>query len=223
MKFNLQPKKPSKASEKKIPGFDFSTYLKVFSVLFVLFFSYTSQAQNVSVNFKDAPLETVLKEVAKQGNYEVFYTQKLLKDAKPVTINVKNASLKETLNQIFGNQNLKYTLANQTIVVTAGIEKAEKLGNGLIDIRGKVLNSKNEPFPGVNVYVPGTNKNSITDFDGSFSFDNVPADGIVECSGLTIEKKSFSISGRTELTLVVEDKVSAMKEVVVTGYQTIER
>ncbi|MEP6805252.1 MAG: SusC/RagA family TonB-linked outer membrane protein [Flavobacterium sp.] len=223
MKFNLQPKKPFKTPEKKVPGFDFFTYLKIFSVLFVLFFSYTSQAQNVSVNFKAAPLETVLKEVAKQGNYEVFYTQKLLKEAKPVTINVKNASLKETLNQIFGNQNLKYTLANQTIVVTAGIQKAEKLGNGLIDIHGKVLNSKNEPFPGVNVYVSGTNKNSITDFDGSFSFDNVSADGIVECSGLTIEKKSFLISGRTELTLVVEDKVSAMKEVVVTGYQTIER
>lgn len=223
MKFNLQPKKPSKASGKKIPELNFSTYLKVFSVLFVLFFSYTSQAQNVSVNFKDAPLETVLKEVAKQANYEVFYTQKLLKEAKPVTINVKNASLKETLNQIFGTQNLKYTLTNQTIVLTAGKEKADNLGNGLIDIRGKVLNSKNEPFPGVNVYVSGTNKNSITDFDGSFSFDNVPADGIVECSGLTIEKKSFSISGRTQLTLIVEDKISTMKEVVVTGYQTIER
>ncbi|MBE8724375.1 SusC/RagA family TonB-linked outer membrane protein [Flavobacterium hungaricum] len=217
MKLNLQPKKPYK---KKISKFSFSNPLWLFSLLLLLC-SFSGQAQSITINFKNAPLETVLKEVAKQSNQEVLYTQKLLKDSKPVTISVKNASLQETLNQIFKNQNLKYTLTNQTIVVTAS--KTESLGNVLINIRGKVLNNKNEPFPGVNVYVSGTNKNAITDFDGSFSFDNVPQDAIIECSGLTIEKKSFGINRRTELTLIVEDKISTMKEVVITGYQTIAR
>ncbi|TDX12775.1 SusC/RagA family TonB-linked outer membrane protein [Flavobacterium sp. S87F.05.LMB.W.Kidney.N] len=223
MKLNLQPKKPYKKSGKNIPRFNFSTCLKIFGALIMLLCSYSGKAQNITINFKDAPLETVLKEVAKQSNYEVFYTQKLLKDSNPVTINVKNSSLKETLNRIFSSQNLKYSLTNQTIVVTAGKEKTENLGNGSIDVRGKVLNNKNEPFPGVTVTLVGTNRNSITDFDGSFTFDNVPENGILECSGLTIEKKSFGISGKTQLTLVVEDKVAAMKEVVITGFQTIAR
>ncbi|MEN2401735.1 SusC/RagA family TonB-linked outer membrane protein [Flavobacterium sp. MC2016-06] len=221
MKFNLQPKKPYKKLGKKISGFNFSSNLWVFSVLFMLFCSYTSQAQNITINFKDVPLEKALKEVAKQANYEVFYTQKLLKDSKPVTINVKNSTLKETLNLIFNDQNLKYTITNQTIVVTAA--KEENLGNGLIDIKGKVLNNKNQPFPGVSVYIAGTNRHSVTDFDGSFSFEKVASDAIIECSGLTIEKKSFSIGGRTQLTLIVEDKVSIMGEIVVTGYQTVAR
>lgn len=221
MKFNLQPKKPYKKTRKKSSSF--STYLCGLSVILVLLCSYKGQAQNISINFKGAPLETVLKEVAKQANYEVFYTQKLLKDSKPVTINVKNSNVKETLNQIFNSQNLKYTITNQTIVVTAVKERAENLGNALIDIRGKVLNNKNEPFPGVTVALSGTNRASITDFDGSFAFDNVPENGILECSGLTIEKKSFGITGRTELMLIVEDKVAAMKEVVITGYQTLTR
>ncbi|WP_119792284.1 SusC/RagA family TonB-linked outer membrane protein [Flavobacterium anhuiense] len=220
MKLNLQPKKPYKKLKKKIPKVSF---LALLSLLFTLFCSYKSQAQTITVNFKDASLETVLKEVAKQANYEVFYTQKLLKDAKPVTINVKNSSLKETLNRIFSGQNLKFNLANQTIVVTGSKDKAENLGNELIDIRGKVLNNKNEPFPGVTVTVSGTNRVSITDFDGSFSFDKVSSSAVLECSGLTIENKSFGIAGRTELTLIVEDKVAAMKEVVVTGFQTIAR
>ncbi|MTH17635.1 SusC/RagA family TonB-linked outer membrane protein [Flavobacterium sp. LC2016-01] len=224
MKFNLQPKKPYKKLEKRIPKFKSSISLWVFSALLMLFCSFKSQAQNITIKFKDAPLETVLKEVAKQANYEVFYTQKLFKNSSPVTINVKNSSLKETLNQIFSSQKLKYTITNQTIVVTEEKEeKAEKQGNGLIGIRGKVVNNKNEPFPGVNVNVSGTNMHSITDFDGSFSIDNVPAEGIIEVSGLTIEKKSFSIGGRTQLTLFVEEKISVMKEVVVTGYQTLER
>ncbi|WP_433764315.1 SusC/RagA family TonB-linked outer membrane protein [Flavobacterium ginsenosidimutans] len=218
MKFNLQPKKPYKKTKKKIPKFNFLTLL---SALFMLFCSYTGQAQNITINFKEAPLEKVLKEVAKQANYEVFYTQKLLKDSRPVTINVKNTSLNETLNQIFRNQSVKYNLANQTIVVTAS--KEEERGNGLIDIRGKVVNNRNEPFPGVTVTIWGTNRTSVTDFDGSFAFDKVSPTAVLDCSGLTIEKKTFTINGRSEMTLVVDDKVSTMKEVVVTGFQTIAR
>ena len=221
MKFNLQSKKPCQRLRKKIPGLNFSAYSWMFIALFLMLCSFTVEAQNIPVKFKEPPLEKVLGEVAKQANYEVFYSQNLLKKSNPVTINVKNANLKETLNLIFTNQNLKYTITNQTIVVTA--VKVENKGNGLINIQGKVLNNKNEPFPGVNVYVSGTDRQSVTDFDGSFSVSNVPSDGIIECSGLTIEKKSFAISGRTQLTLVVEEKVSVMKEVVVTGFQTLTR
>ncbi|KUJ61281.1 SusC/RagA family TonB-linked outer membrane protein [Flavobacteriaceae bacterium CRH] len=221
MKFNLQPKKPYKKVGKKISGFHFSNPLWMFSALLMLLCSYTGQAQNITISFNDAPLETVLKEVAKQANYEAFYTQSLLKNSNPVTINVKNSPLKETLNLIFKNQKLKYTITNQTIVVSP--QGGADLGNALTDIRGKVVNSKNEPFPGINVNVLGTNKHSTTDFDGSFSFSGVPSDGVIEVSGLTIEKKSFTINGRNIVSLVVEEKVSVMKEIVVTGYQNIAR
>lgn len=221
MKFKLQPKKIHKRLGKKMPKINFFTHSWIFSIMFVLFCSYSIQAQNITVKFKDAPLEKVLKEVAKQANYEVFYTQNLLKNSSPVTINVKNASLKETLNQIFNSQKLKYSLTNQTIVVTSA--KEENRGNGFINIQGKVLNNKNEPFPGVNVIISGTNRYCITDIDGSFSIENAPSDGIIECSGLTIEKKSYAISGRKQLTLITEEKVSVMKEVVITGFQTLTR
>lgn len=220
MKLNLQPKKPYKKLRKKISNLQFSVRLSLIA-MFMLCFGFSAKAQNVTLNFKNAPIETVLKEAAKQANFEAFYTQKLVKDASAVTINVKNVPLKDALNQIFKNQNLKYTITNQTIVVTSS--KQENLGNELIDIRGKVLNNKNESFPGVTVTISGTNRTSITDFDGSFSFAKVSPNAVLECSGLTIETKSFGITGRQELTLIVEDKVAAMKEVVVTGYQTIAR
>ncbi|MBF4516131.1 SusC/RagA family TonB-linked outer membrane protein [Flavobacterium sp. ANB] len=221
MKFNLQPKKPYKKLGKKNPKINSSTNLWAFSALFMLLCSFAGQAQNITINFKNAPLETVLTEVAKQANYEAFYTQNLLKNSSPVTINVKNSPLKETLNLIFNNQNLKYTITNQTIVVTP--LRGEDLGNGVTDVRGKVLNNKNEPFPGINVYVQGTNKHAITDFDGSFTLYDVPNNGTIECSGLTIEKTLFPINGRNLMTLIVVEKTSEMKEIVVTGYQNIAR
>ncbi|MFC0780789.1 SusC/RagA family TonB-linked outer membrane protein [Flavobacterium sp. HJSW_4] len=222
MKLNLQPKKPYKKLKKKIPRVPFSANLLILGV-FMLLCSFTGQAQSITINFKDAPLEKVLKEVAKQANYEVLYTQKLLKDSKPVSISVKNATLNETLSQVFKNQSVRYTLSNQTIVVTAPKEKNESLGNALIDIKGKVVNNKNESFPGVTVTVAGTNRATVTDFDGGFSFDKISPNAVLELSGLTIENKSIGVAGRTDFTLVAEDKVAAMKEVVVTGYQTIAR
>ena len=70
MKFNLQQKKPYKKTKKKIPGFNFSVHSWAVIVFFMLFCSYSGQAQNITINFKGASLETVLKEVAKQANVD---------------------------------------------------------------------------------------------------------------------------------------------------------
>ncbi|MEL1239522.1 SusC/RagA family TonB-linked outer membrane protein [Flavobacterium flavipallidum] len=222
MKFNLQEKRPGQRLGKKNLRFNCLNNLWKFCLLLVLFCSYSGYAQKISINFKEAPFEKVLKEVAKQANYEVFYTQKMFQDAKPVTVNVKNYGLNEVLNLIFSNQNLKFALTNQTIVVTSFV-KSQNKGNTLIDIQGKVLNSKNEPFPGVNVKVTGTNKTAITDIDGSFTIENVPSDCKILCSGLTIEDKLYPINGSGQMVIVVEEKINDMKEVVITGYQTLSR
>lgn len=221
MKFNLQPKKPCQRLGEKIPGLNFSTNLWMFGMLLMLLCSFTLQAQNISINFKEAPLEKVLKEVAKQANYEVFYNQKLLKTAKPVTISVKNTPVRTVLNSIFNAQPLKYSITNQTIVVSA-VVKQDK-GTGSIDVHGRVINEKNEPFPGVNVSVMETRRGVITDFDGSFVLHNVPENATIESSGLTLETNRLSLDGRSELTIIAKEKVSLMKEVVVTGYQTLDR
>ncbi len=188
----------------------------------MLLCSYNGQAQKISINVKNESLESVLKEVAKQANYEVFYTQKMFKDSRPVSINIKNANLNEVLKQVFNNQNVKYSITNQTIVVTA-LNKQETKTNKLIDIKGKVLNNKGEPFPGVNLHIVGTNLYAITDMDGGFTIKDVPDDCKIHCSGIAIEDKIFSINGSNPLTLVLEEKVNEMKEVVVTGFQTLNR
>ncbi|MCR8668946.1 SusC/RagA family TonB-linked outer membrane protein [Aestuariibaculum sp. M13] len=221
MKFNSEFKTPQLNPWNNIPRIVKSRYLRNFTLCFMLFLSGLLYAQNITVNFDEASLEKALKELAKQADYEVLYTQKLLKDSKPVTLNFKNANLKEALDAVFKNQNLKYTLTNKTIVVTS--TKSDNLSAQLINVTGIVLNTNKEPFPGVTVHVLGTNKFSISDFDGRFSIENVPSNGIIECSGLTIGKKSFSVNGQTQLTLVVEEKITEMDEVVVTGYKTITR
>ncbi|WP_245234868.1 SusC/RagA family TonB-linked outer membrane protein [Tamlana crocina] len=221
MKFNSECKTPKLNPEKNNSRVIESRNLRGCVFYFMLLLGVLGHAQNVTVNFNEVSLEKALKEIARQADYEVFYAQKLLKDSKAVTISLKNVNLKKALDGVFKNQNLKYTLANETIVVTSS--ETENLSAQLINVTGKILNKNNEPFPGVTVHVLETNEFTISDFDGNFSMENVPSNGIIECSGLTVAKKSFPIKGEAQLTLIVEEKITEMDEVVVTGYKTISR
>src|SRR4051812_48967387 len=47
-------------------------------------------AQQLSINLKNVPIERVFKEIQKQSAYQFFYNERLLKQARNVSINVTN-------------------------------------------------------------------------------------------------------------------------------------
>jgi hypothetical protein len=61
-------------------------------------------SQKLSLSRKNASLENVFKEIRKQTGYLFFYDLDLLQKATPVTIDVKNASLKDVLDRCLANQ-----------------------------------------------------------------------------------------------------------------------
>ncbi|MDO8992276.1 MAG: STN domain-containing protein, partial [Daejeonella sp.] len=79
--------------------------------------SAASFSQTVSLKFKNAKLETVLKEIGTQTGYDLVYITPLINEAKPVSINVSNAPLRDVLEKSFSNQSLTYTISNNTIIV----------------------------------------------------------------------------------------------------------
>lgn len=84
----------------------------------VLQFNAMAFAQGrITLSRKNAPLEKILNEIKSQSGYDIFFIRKDLKLAKPVNIEVKEASLEDALLQVFANQSLEYTIAAKTIVV----------------------------------------------------------------------------------------------------------
>src|SRR5690606_37754115 len=74
-------------------------------------------AQKVSLNQNNISLQKVFEEIRKQTGYQFFYADEVLKEAKRVSVNVKNASIEEVLNVCFKNQPLDYTISEKTIIV----------------------------------------------------------------------------------------------------------
>ena len=68
-------------------------------------------AQKITLNRSNTPLEKVMKEIRTQSGYDFFYDLEFIKNTKPVTINLKNATIEQALEQSFAGQPLTYSIA----------------------------------------------------------------------------------------------------------------
>ena len=93
-------------------------------------------------------------------------------------------------------------------------------------LRGVVLGTEaKDTLAGVNVVIKGTTLGVVTDVHGKFTLP-LPekTDGLIICfSFIGKKKKEIKFTGQTDLRVILEDDNQEMEEVVITGYQTIEK
>lgn len=79
------------------------------------------------------------------------------------------------------------------------------------------------PLPGANIIVKGTSNGTTTDFDGNYTLNNVPADGVLVFSYISFTTKEVSVSGRNEIDVVLDSSAESLDDVVVVGYGSQSR
>src|SRR5690606_6266989 len=67
-----------------------------------------SFGQTVSISVVNVPLKTALRQVKAQSGCAFFLNDELLKEARPVSLHVKDVSLKQALDQLFAQQPVDY-------------------------------------------------------------------------------------------------------------------
>ena len=195
--------------------------------------SAASFSQTVSLKFRNAKLETVLKEIGSQTGYDLVYITPLINEAKPVSIYVTNAPLADVLEKSFSNQTLTYTISNNTIIVRKRIaalssvtlvdikrltEKAPPT-----DIRGQVTDSKGEALIGVSVRLKGSAAGASTDVNGRYTLSIPDGPATLVFTYIGYDEKEVVVSGRTSVDVQLEQSNQALSEVVVIGYGTQKR
>ncbi|MBA9078706.1 TonB-dependent receptor [Rufibacter quisquiliarum] len=184
--------------------------------------SAASHSQSISLSYRNAPLEQVLKEVKKQSGYNFLYNVQMLKEAKPVTLHLADASLEEALERSFADQPLTYTLNQKTVVVKRKESTRAAVAPPTL-VKGRVRDSKGEPMPGVTITLKGTTVATSTDGNGNFSLP-VPVDqGVLVFSFIGFQNKELPFNGPAELTVDLLEDNQALKEIVVVGYGQQER
>lgn len=191
--------------------------------------SANSFAQKVSLSKKDVTLVEVFSQIKAQTGYDFLFNASTLKDAKKVTIDVKNMELKDALNQIFEGQALTYSIEHKSVVVS---KKAPSLTERTaarlaIDIKGVVLDKvSGGPLAGASIKVKGSNIATITNSLGEFSLPAVDEKAIITVSYVGYISKEIAANQESPITVRLEIKAQELAEVsivVSTGYQQIPK
>ena len=200
------------------------------TLLLVLFFSMQSYAnvlaQTVNLTRKGAAMKDVFREIKKQTGYTIICDAAILKKSGTVTVDLKNASLKNALGAIFNDQGLDYVVEGKSIVVQAGAEKAAFTNNsGLAnvavqqrEVHGQVYEASGIALAGVSVSIKGKSIATATDDQGRYSIMAQQGDVLV-FSSVGYADKEVSV-GVGPINIMLDRKDSNLEEVVVVGYGT---
>ena len=91
-------------------------------------------------------------------------------------------------------------------------------------VSGKVVDSNNEPIPGVNILLAGTTQGTISDFDGRFSL-TAPMDPpfVLQFSNVGYESQEVRVTSEDQEILVTMMEGTSLDEIVVSASRTPER
>jgi len=90
-------------------------------------------------------------------------------------------------------------------------------------ITGKVTAEGEGPLPGVNVTVQGSTIGAITDLNGSYSLKVPGSASVLVFSSIGYSTKQVTVGTQSVIDMVLVSDVTALSEVVVTGYTTQRR
>lgn len=175
----------------------------------------TAFSQRVSINQKNMPLEKILKEIKRQTGYFFLYDTDLVQErAKPVTINVKNAEIKDVLALVLKTQPFSYEIKENTILI---MPSAPVFAAKAIDVSGKVVDENGLAMPGATVKVKGGSLMVATDLNGNFTLKAVPENSILIISYLGYGDKELAAKSSLG-TISLSPVANMLQNVVITGY-----
>ncbi|MCW3807133.1 SusC/RagA family TonB-linked outer membrane protein [Plebeiibacterium marinum] len=205
------------------------SYLKEFAVLLLFLFIGAkgvfaqNKEQKVTLDLKEATLKDFFDEVQKQTQYSFVYNSKDTVQMKPVTIKVKDKELEEVLSLVFKGSGFVYQIKGTIIGIKYVPETSEKPSASKKEIEyknvsGVITDNKELPIPGVNIWLKGTNKGSISDESGMFQI-RIPNDSayFLQFSFMGMKTKEVEYKGQTLLLVTMEDDVAELSEIAVVG------
>ncbi|MFD2886421.1 TonB-dependent receptor [Chitinophaga cymbidii] len=180
--------------------------------------------EKITLSKKDAAIQQVFRDIRRQTGYDFLYSNKVLANARPVSVSVRNASLDEAMRLVLKGQPLTYNIVDKTVVIKLYEQqppapKADTVQP--VRVNGQVKDDKGVPLPGVTVHVKGTSAGTLTDPDGKFSINVENTDAVLEFTYLGFTKEERAVGENTTFDIVLRPSQEGLNEVVVVGYGTV--
>lgn len=201
----------------------------VFLLAVIMQVSAGTFAQSITLRTKNASLSNIMIEIHKQSGYDFFYNKELISNTPLVTINVKNASIEEVLNQCISGLPLTYKIENKAVLIKEKpftiADKVRDFFAAPVDVAGRVVDlATGDPLSACNITVKGSNRVARTGQDGAFILRRVEENAILLISHVGYRTQEIR-AAKDVGTIRLDATVGVLQEigvVVNTGYQRIK-
>ena len=177
-----------------------------------------SQSTKLSLAVENTTVQDVLMRIEQESLFYFTYNVNQVNVSRKVSVNVKNRSVTDILDELFRGENVKYTINDKHIVLYKA-DKAEvpDTNQTVRAIKGTVTDTNGEPIVGANIIQKGTTNGVISDIDGNFNI-NAPEGAVLEISYIGYCSKAVKVGNKTTIRIMIEEDSQKLDEVVVVGY-----
>ena len=147
-----------------------------------------------------------------------MYATEDIANITDISVRAKDKTITEILDECLEGTNLTYEISGSAIVIKK--RKTDK-----ITISGWIRDTSGEALPGATVSVRGSKQGAIAGLDGHYTFSIPAQEGLIlTYSFIGMEKKTVKYTGKRTINVTLNNSSNTeIDEVVVTGYQNIQR
>ncbi len=176
----------------------------------------------ITIHAQGQKLEEVLAQIEETAQVKFVFSSRLIQSDRTVTIQANKQKLASVLEKLLQPMRISYQVNGNKIILVRG--QLGQLEGASLDetITGKVTDAQGEALPGVGVAIKGTTRGTVTGVDGSFKISAEKGESLV-FSFVGFVTKEVRIVDNKPLQVVLQESLSVLDEVVVTGTRTSGR
>jgi TonB-linked SusC/RagA family outer membrane protein len=196
----------------------------MFLVLILLQAASYLEGQPLRLRFSHAPLSRILSAIEAQSRYRFVYTREELRDASPVSIDVRDAGIEAVLEVCLKGQPLLYSMKDPYVILRRKEAEVPVVAVEGLVLRGRVLDAAGAPVAGATVAIRGSQVATASDERGGWELRCPGGCEVLRVSCVGFQPREEVVAGRLYIVTRLERLVSSLDETVVVAYgQTTRR
>ena len=177
-----------------------------------------SQQERMDISVRDISVEQLIKTIKLKMEVDFLYNIKEIERNGSVSLEMKNATVEEILQEAFRGKLLTYSCVNGVFIIRPVVTVPKDSVKKMYLIKGKVLDAKKQPLPGVTIRLDSTIVGTVSNMKGEFTMDLPQEKGKLIFSFVGFKMKKVPFVAGKQLVVTLEEDIADLDEVTVIGY-----
>jgi TonB-linked SusC/RagA family outer membrane protein len=183
-------------------------------------------SQTISLSSKNITLQEAFYQIKQQTGYSFFWNQSLLDKAPPISVNVKDATVRQALDACLKGLSITYHIKGKIVYIRPLDRVPMRTIPVLphlylnIEVTGRVTDSSGSSLPGVTIYVKNNKSiGTTTDLNGRYVIE-VPENATLVFNMIGFDSQEIPVKGRKTINVKLLASSTRLGETVVVAFGT---